>query len=139
MECLTRVVQLTKQDHESIAHPEMVIGTDSHTTMVNALGVLGWGVGGIEAEAAMLGIPISMSVPEVVGVEITGQLNEGVTATDVALTMTQLLRQHNVVGKFVEFFGPSLKRLSLPDRATISNMAQNMGQLAASFRLMKRR
>ncbi|MGE6613162.1 aconitate hydratase AcnA [Peribacillus sp. NPDC076916] len=133
LECLTRVVQLTKQDHESIAHPEMVIGTDSHTTMVNALGVLGWGVGGIEAEAAMLGIPISMSVPEVVGVEITGQLNEGVTATDVALTMTQLLRQHNVVGKFVEFFGPSLKRLSLPDRATISNMAPEYGATCGFF------
>lgn len=133
LECLTRVVQITNQGHERIAHPEIVIGTDSHTTMVNALGVLGWGVGGIEAEAAMLGIPVSMSVPEVVGVEITGQLNEGVTATDVALTMTQLLRQHNVVGKFVEFFGPSLKKLSIPDRATISNMAPEYGATCGFF------
>lgn len=133
LECLTKVVQVTDRDHERVAHLEMVIGTDSHTTMVNALGVLGWGVGGIEAEAAMLGIPISMSLPKVVGVEITGQLNEGVTATDVALTMTQLLRQHNVVGKFVEFFGPGLKRLSIPDRATISNMAPEYGATCGFF------
>lgn len=133
LECLTKVVQLMNQDHERIAHPELIIGTDSHTTMVNALGVLGWGVGGIEAEAAMLGIPVSMSLPEVVGVEITGQLNEGVTATDIALTMTQLLRQHNVVGKFVEFYGPGLKRLSLPDRATISNMAPEYGATCGFF------
>ncbi|WP_026567652.1 aconitate hydratase AcnA [Bacillus sp. UNC41MFS5] len=133
LECLTKVVQLTNQNDESIAYPEMVIGTDSHTTMVNALGVLGWGVGGIEAEAAMLGIPVSMSVPDVVGVEITGQLNEGVTATDIALTITELLRKHNVVGKFVEFFGPSLKRLSLPDRATISNMAPEYGATCGFF------
>ncbi|MEH7086820.1 aconitate hydratase AcnA [Neobacillus drentensis] len=133
LECLTKVVQLTNQNDESIAHPEMVIGTDSHTTMVNALGVLGWGVGGIEAEAAMLGIPVSMSVPDVVGVKITGQLNEGVTATDVALTITELLRRHNVVGKFVEFFGPGLKSLSLPDRATISNMAPEYGATCGFF------
>ena len=133
LECLTKVVQVTSQEQERIAHPELVIGTDSHTTMVNALGVLGWGVGGIEAEAAMLGIPISMSVPKVVGVEITGQLKEGVTATDVALTMTQLLRQHNVVGKFVEFFGPGLKTLSIPDRATISNMAPEYGATSGFF------
>lgn len=133
LECLTKVVQLMNQDHERIAHPELIIGTDSHTTMVNALGVLGWGVGGIEAEAAMLGVPVSMSLPEVVGVEITGQLNEGVTATDIALTMTQLLRQHNVVGKFVEFYGPGLKRLSLPDRATISNMAPEYGATCGFF------
>ncbi|MGE7604061.1 aconitate hydratase AcnA [Peribacillus sp. NPDC097675] len=133
LECLTKVVQIMNRDHERLAHPEMVIGTDSHSTMVNALGVLGWGVGGIEAEAAMLGIPVSMPVPEVVGVEITGKLNEGVTATDIALTMTQLPRQHNVVGKFVEFFGPSLKRLSLPDRATISNMAPEYGATCAFF------
>ncbi|MFJ5758869.1 aconitate hydratase AcnA [Neobacillus sp. NPDC093182] len=133
LECLTKIVQLSNQNHERMANPEMVIGTDSHTTMVNALGVLGWGVGGIEAEAAMLGIPVSIPVPEVVGVEITGQLNEGVTATDVALTITQLLRKHNVVGKFVEFFGPSLKRLSLPDRATISNMAPEYGATCGFF------
>jgi len=133
LECLTKVVQITNQNHERIAHPEIVIGTDSHTTMVNALGVLGWGVGGIEAEAAMLGVPVSMSVPEVVGVEIMGQLNEGVTATDVALTITQLLRKHHVVGKFVEFFGPSLKLLSLPDRATIANMAPEYGATCGFF------
>nr|WP_246439352.1 aconitate hydratase AcnA [Bacillus benzoevorans] len=133
LECLTKVVQVTTQDHGRMAHPEMVIGTDSHTTMVNALGVLGWGVGGIEAEAAMLGLPVSISIPEVVGVEITGQLNEGVTATDVALTITQLLRKHNVVGKFVEFFGPGLKGLSLPDRATISNMAPEYGATCGFF------
>lgn len=130
---MTKVVQLTNQGDESIAHPEMVIGTDSHTTMVNALGVLGWGVGGIEAEAAMLGIPVSISVPDVVGVKITGQLKEGVTATDVALTLTEILRKHNVVGKFVEFFGPSLNRLSLPDRATISNMAPEYGATCGFF------
>ncbi|KAA9031680.1 aconitate hydratase AcnA [Niallia endozanthoxylica] len=133
LECLTKVVQLTNHDQVRMAHPEIIIGTDSHTTMVNALGVLGWGVGGIEAEAAMLGIPVSISVPEVVGVEITGQMNEGVTATDVALTITQLLRKHNVVGKFVEFFGPGLKRLSLPDRATIANMAPEYGATCGFF------
>ena len=120
LEYLTKIIQLTESN---VAYPELVIGTDSHTTMVNALGVLGWGVGGIEAEAAMLGVPVSMSMPEVVGIEITGQLTEGVTATDIALTVTQRLRQHNVVGKFVEFFGSGLKNLSIPDRATISNMA----------------
>jgi aconitate hydratase len=133
LECLTKVVQIANQDHEKVAFPEIVIGTDSHTTMVNALGVLGWGVGGIEAEAAMLGTPVSMSVPEVVGVEIIGKLNEGVTATDVALTITQLLRKYNVVGKFVEFFGPGLKHLSLPDRATISNMAPEYGATCGFF------
>jgi aconitate hydratase len=133
LECLTKVIQLTNLDHKRIAHPEIVIGTDSHTTMVNALGVLGWGVGGIEAEAAMLGVPISMSVPEVVGVEINGKLKEGVAATDIALTMTQFLREHHVVGKFVEFFGPSLKKLSLPDRATIANMAPEYGATCGFF------
>jgi len=133
LECLTKVIQVKHQDQLEVVHPEIVIGTDSHTTMVNALGVLGWGVGGIEAEAAMLGIPVSISVPEVVGVEMTGQLREGVTATDVALTITQLLRKHNVVGKFVEFFGPGLKKLSLPDRATISNMAPEYGATCGYF------
>lgn len=139
LECLTKVVQIANQDHEKVAFPEIVIGTDSHTTMVNALGVLGWGVGGIEAEAAMLGTPVSMSVPEVVGVEIIGKLNEGVTATDVALTITQLLRKYNVVGKFVEFFGPGLKHLSLPIGRPSPIWLLNMGQPAASSRLMKRR
>ncbi|MER1987431.1 MAG: aconitate hydratase AcnA [Solibacillus sp.] len=131
LEYLTKIVQLTTQT--DVAYPELVIGTDSHTTMINALGVLGWGVGGIEAEAAMLGVPVSMSMPDVVGVEITGQLTEGVTATDVALTLTQMMRQHNVVGKFVEFFGPSLKKLSIPDRATISNMAPEYGATCGFF------
>lgn len=132
LEYLTKIVQLNTQ-HESIAHPELVIGTDSHTTMVNALGVLGWGVGGIEAEATMLGVPISMSMPDVVGVEIVGQLKEGVTATDVALMVTQTLREQNVVGKFVEFFGESLKWLSIPDRATIANMAPEYGATCGFF------
>ena len=130
LEYLTKIIQLTESN---VAYPELVIGTDSHTTMVNALGVLGWGVGGIEAEAAMLGVPVSMSMPEVVGVEITGQLTEGVTATDIALTVTQRLRQHNVVGKFVEFFGSGLKNLSIPDRATISNMAPEYGATCGFF------
>lgn len=130
LEYLTKIIQLTETN---VAYPELVIGTDSHTTMVNALGVLGWGVGGIEAEAAMLGVPVSMSMPEVVGVEITGQLTEGVTATDIALTVTQLLRQHNVVGKFVEFFGSGLQNLSIPDRATISNMAPEYGATCGFF------
>jgi len=130
LEYLTKIIQLTETN---VAYPELVIGTDSHTTMVNALGVLGWGVGGIEAEAAMLGVPVSMSMPEVVGVEITGHLTEGVTATDIALTVTQLLRQHNVVGKFVEFFGLGLQNLSIPDRATISNMAPEYGATCGFF------
>ena len=133
LECLTNVIQIDMEDQNRIAYPEIIIGTDSHTTMVNALGVLGWGVGGIEAEAAMLGINMSMPVPQVVGVEIQGQLNEGVTATDVALTVTQILREHNVVGKIVEFFGPGLKHLSLPDRATISNMAPEYGATSGYF------
>ena len=131
LEYLTKIVQLTTQTNT--AYPELVIGTDSHTTMVNSLGVLGWGVGGIEAEAAMLGVPVSMAMPDVVGVEIIGQLTEGVTATDVALTLTQMLRKHNVVGKFVEFFGPSLQKLSIPDRATISNMAPEYGATCGFF------
>lgn len=133
LECLTKVVQLSKKDGQQVAHPEIIIGMDSHTTMVNALGVLGWGVGGMEAEAAMLGLPVSISVPEVVGVELKGRLNEGVTATDAALTITQLLRKHQVVGKFVEFFGPGLKHLSLPDRATIANMAPEYGATCGFF------
>lgn len=128
LEYLTKII--AEKEEQSIAHPELVIGTDSHTTMVNALGVLGWGVGGIEAEAAMLGVPVSMALPEVIGVNITGQLSEGVTATDVALTLTQRLREKNVVGKFVEYFGPGLQHLALPDRATIANMHQSTAQRA---------
>lgn len=110
-----------------VLYPDSVVGTDSHTTMVNGLGVLGWGVGGIEAEAVMLGQHISMVLPEVVGVHLTGQLGPMVTATDLVLTLTERLRRKGVVGKFVEFFGPGLQHLSLADRATVSNMAPEYG------------
>ena len=116
-----------------VAYPDTLVGTDSHTTMVNALGVLGWGVGGIEAEAAMLGQPVSMLIPEVVGMRLTGRLAEGVTATDLVLTVTQMLRAHGVVGRFVEFFGEGLAALTLPDRATISNMAPEYGATCGFF------
>ena len=115
------------------AYPDTLVGTDSHTTMVNGLAVLGWGVGGIEAEAAMLGQPLSMRIPEVVGVELLGRLSEGVTATDMVLTVAQLLRQHGVVGKFVEFFGDGLDELSLADRATIANMSPEYGATCCFF------
>ena len=114
-------------------YPDTVVGTDSHTTMVNGLGVLGWGVGGIEAEAAMLGQPISMLIPEVVGFRLTGEMTEGTTATDLVLTVVQILRAHGVVGKFVEFFGPGLDHLSLPDRATIANMGPEYGATCGIF------
>ncbi len=116
-----------------LAYPDTVVGTDSHTTMINGLSVLGWGVGGIEAEAAMLGQPISMVVPEVVGFEIKGKIKEGITATDLVLTITEQLRKKGVVGKFVEFFGEGLKELSIPDRATISNMAPEYGATCGFF------
>jgi len=115
------------------AYPDTLVGTDSHTTMVNGLGVLGWGVGGIEAEAAMLGQPLSMLLPEVLGFRLTGRLREGVTATDLVLTVTQLLRKQGVVGRFVEFFGPGLAALALPDRATISNMCPEYGSTCVLF------
>src|SRR5207244_7811226 len=115
------------------AFPDTLVGTDSHTTMVNGLGVLGWGVGGIEAEAAMLGQPISMLLPQVVGFKLTGALPEGSTATDLVLTVTQLLRARGVVGKFVEFFGPGLANLPLADRATIGNMSPEFGSTCAIF------
>ena len=115
------------------AYPDTVVGTDSHTTMINGLSVLGWGVGGIEAEAAMLGQPISMVVPEVIGFEISGKLKEGTTATDLVLTITEILRKQGVVGKFVEFYGSGLKELSIPDRATISNMAPEYGATCGFF------
>ena len=115
------------------AYPDTLVGTDSHTTMVNGLGVLGWGVGGIEAEAAMLGQPVSMLIPEVVGFRLTGELPEGATATDLVLTVTQMLRKHGVVGKFVEFFGPGLANLPLADRATIANMAPEYGATCGIF------
>ncbi len=116
-----------------VAYPDTLVGTDSHTTMVNALGVLGWGVGGIEAEAAMLGQPVSMLIPEVVGMKLTGKLREGITATDLVLTVTQILRAHGVVGRFVEFYGDGLQHLTLPDRATISNMAPEYGATCGFF------
>ncbi len=116
-----------------VAYPDTLVGTDSHTTMVNGLGVLGWGVGGIEAEAAMLGQPISMLIPEVIGFKLDGELKEGITATDLVLTVTQMLRKKGVVGKFVEFYGPGLEHLSLADRATIANMAPEYGATCGFF------
>ncbi|NJC34586.1 aconitate hydratase [Sphingomonas jejuensis] len=120
-------------DGATVAYPDTLVGTDSHTTMVNGLGVLGWGVGGIEAEAAMLGQPVSMLIPEVVGFKLTGALKEGVTATDLVLTVTQMLRAKGVVGRFVEFYGPGLDALSLADRATIANMAPEYGATCGFF------
>ena len=133
LEYLARVVWTADVDGRTVAYPDTLVGTDSHTTMVNGLAVLGWGVGGIEAEAAMLGQPISMLVPEVVGFKLTGALGEGTTATDLVLTVTQMLRRKGVVGKFVEFHGPGLDELSLADRATISNMAPEYGATCGFF------
>jgi aconitate hydratase len=133
LEHLARVVFTADKDGESWAYPDTVFGTDSHTTMINGLGVLGWGVGGIEAEAAMLGQPSSMLIPQVVGFRLTGKLNEGVTATDLVLTVTQMLRKLGVVGKFVEFFGTGLRHLPLADRATIANMAPEYGATCGIF------
>ena len=115
------------------AYPDTLVGTDSHTTMVNGLGVLGWGVGGIEAEAAMLGQPVSMLIPKVVGFKLTGEIPAGVTATDVVLTITDKLRQHGVVGKFVEFYGEGVAQVPLANRATIGNMSPEFGSTAAIF------
>jgi aconitate hydratase len=133
LEYLARVVFTTEIDGELIAYPDTLVGTDSHTTMINGLGVLGWGVGGIEAEAAMLGQPVSMLVPQVVGYKLTGKLREGATATDLVLTVTQALRKLGVVGKFVEFFGPGIANLPLADRATIANMAPEYGATCGIF------
>ncbi|HRQ28412.1 aconitate hydratase AcnA, partial [Hyphomicrobium sp.] len=123
----------TNGNGETLAYPDTLVGTDSHTTMVNGLAVLGWGVGGIEAEAAMLGQPQSMLIPEVIGFELTGALKEGVTATDLVLTVTQMLRKKGVVGKFVEFYGAGLNNLTLADRATIANMAPEYGATCGFF------
>jgi len=123
---------------ETLAYPDTLVGTDSHTTMVNGLGVLGWGVGGIEAEAAMLGQPVSMLIPEVVGFRLDGELREGITATDLVLTVTQMLRQKGVVGRFVEFYGPGLDNLPLADRATIANMAPEYGATCGFFPIDER-
>ncbi len=133
LEYLAKVVQTRGVNGEVVAFPDTLVGTDSHTTMINALGVLGWGVGGIEAEAVMLGQPYYMRIPEVIGVRLTGHLPEGATATDLVLTITQLLRKKGVVDKFVEFFGPGLRALSLPDRATIANMAPEYGATCGFF------
>jgi len=134
LEYLARVV-FTKQqaDGSVVAYPDTLVGTDSHTTMINGLGVLGWGVGGIEAEAAMLGQPVSMLVPQVVGFRLSGKLKEGTTATDLVLTVTEALRKHGVVGKFVEFYGPGVSELPLADRATIANMAPEYGATCGIF------
>jgi aconitate hydratase len=133
LEYLSQVVWTALDGSTAVAYPDTVLGTDSHTTMVNGLAVLGWGVGGIEAEAAMLGQPMSMLIPDVVGFKLTGTLREGATATDLVLTVTQMLRQKGVVGKFVEFHGPGLDQLSLPDRATIANMSPEYGATCGFF------
>ncbi len=133
LEYLARVVFREKRDGAWVAFPDSLVGTDSHTTMVNGLGVFGWGVGGIEAEAAMLGQPLSMLIPEVVGFKLHGRLPEGATATDLVLTVTQMLRKKGVVGKFVEFYGTGLSSLTLPDRATIANMAPEYGATMGFF------
>ncbi|WP_228137368.1 aconitate hydratase AcnA, partial [Acinetobacter sp. V2] len=133
LEYLAQAVWLGEDNGQTFAFPDTLVGTDSHTTMINGLGVLGWGVGGIEAEAAMLGQPISMLIPEVIGFKLTGKLPEGITATDLVLTITQMLRQKGVVGKFVEFYGDGLADLPLADRATIANMAPEYGATCGFF------
>ena len=133
IEFLARVIMLREVDGVLRAYPDTVVGTDSHTTMVNGLGVLGWGVGGIEAEAALLGQPVSMLIPSVVGFKLSGELPAGTTATDLALTITQMLRRHGVVGKFVEFFGPGVSAVPMANRATIGNMSPEYGSTCAIF------
>src|SRR5213082_3161654 len=137
LEYLARVVFVHETNGHRAAYPDTLVGTDSHTTMINGLGVLGWGVGGIEAEAAMLGQPVSMVIPQVVGVKLTGKLREGATATDLVLTITEMLRKHGVVGKFVEYFGPGLRDLPLADRATIANMSPEYGATCGIFPIDK--
>src|SRR5579884_2780470 len=131
LEYLARVVFLDEE--RGLAYPDTLVGTDSHTTMINGLGVLGWGVGGIEAEAAMLGQPMSMLIPQVIGFKLSGELQEGATATDLVLTVTEMLRRKGVVGKFVEFYGAGLANLPLADRATIGNMSPEFGSTCAIF------
>jgi aconitate hydratase len=133
LEYLAKTVWQHQVDGKTYAFPDTLVGTDSHTTMINGLGVLGWGVGGIEAEAGMLGQPISLLIPQVVGFQFTGQLREGITATDLVLTVTQMLREHGVVGKFVEFFGEGLTQLPLADRATLANMSPEYGATCGFF------
>ena len=133
LEYLGKIVIPQNEGNNLIAYPDTLVGTDSHTTMINAIGVMGWGVGGIEAEAVMLGQPYYMSIPEVIGVKMVGELQEGVTATDLVLKVTEMLREHGVVEKFVEYFGPGMKNLSVPDRATISNMTPEYGATMGFF------
>src|SRR3984957_3776563 len=133
LEYLARGVHSKKIDNDKVYYPDSLVGTDSHTTMINGIGVVGWGVGGIEAEAGMLGQPVYFLTPDVVGVNLTGQLRQGVTATDLALTVTQMLRKSKVVGKFVEFFGPGATALPVVDRATIANMAPEYGATMGFF------
>lgn len=133
LEYLAKGVQRKTENGETIAFPDSLVGTDSHSTMINGLGVVGWGVGGIEAEAVMLGQPYYMLLPEVIGFKLTGRLPEGTTATDLVLVITQILRKKGVVDKFVEFFGEGLSQMSLPDRATIANMAPDYGATMGFF------
>src|SRR2546430_1127022 len=133
LEYIARTIYVDKVNGRNRAYPDTLVGTDSHTTMINGLGVVGWGVGGIEAEGAMLGQPLSMLIPHVVGFKLRGRLKEGTTATDAVLTVTQMLRAKGVVGKFVEFYGPGLSSLSLADRATIGNMAPEYGATIGFF------
>src|SRR6266702_2398076 len=133
LEYIAKVVFVDQKNGRKAAYPDTVVGTDSHTTMINGLGVVGWGVGGIEAEAAMLGLPMSMLIPQVVGFRLTGRLPEGATATDLVLTITQMLRRHGVVGKFVEFYGDGVGAVPLANRATIGNMSPEFGSTCAIF------
>ena len=133
LEYLGQVVFTSSVNGEKVAYPDSLVGTDSHTTMINGLGVMGWGVGGIEAEAAMLGQPVSMLIPDVVGFKLHGRLPAGATATDLVLTVTEMLRKKKVVGKFVEFYGAGLSSLSLADRATIANMSPEYGATMGFF------
>jgi aconitate hydratase len=133
LEYLGQVVMVETINGKAMAYPDSLVGTDSHTTMIDAIGVMGWGVGGIEAEAVMLGQPYYMTIPQVIGVKMVGELKEGITATDLVLVVTELLRKHNVVEKFVEYFGPGMKKLSVPDRATIANMTPEYGATVGFF------
>src|SRR5207247_1000390 len=133
LEYLGKTVFVSEENGATVAYPDSLVGTDSHTTMINGLGVLGWGVGGIEAEAAMLGQPVSMLIPEVIGFRLHGRLPAGATATDLVLTVTEMLRKKKVVGKFVEFYGAGLSSLSLADRATIGNMSPEYGATMGFF------
>src|SRR3990172_12608447 len=133
LEYLAQVVIEQDENDQHLVYPDTLVGTDSHTTMINALGVVGWGVGGIEAEAVMLGQPMDMLLPDVVGFKLHGRIRDGITATDLVLTITEMLRNKGVVGKFVEFYGPGVKSLALPDRATIANMAPEYGATMGYF------